>query len=62
MNPVLSDIYHLVIPAAPYVIAAYALLWIGLMGYVTVTLRRIGRLETELHVLEDAVARKGAGA
>ena len=61
MNPILKDVYHLVMPAAPYVIAAYALLWAGLLGYVAVTLRRVGRLEAELHLLEDAIARKGAG-
>ena len=62
MNPVLADIYHLVIPAAPYVIAAYALLWVGLFGYVAMTLRRVGRLETELRILEESASRKGSGA
>ncbi len=62
MDPVLQEIYSLVIPAAKYVLAAYAILWIGLFGYITVVLRRLGRIESELRVVEEAVARKGAAA
>jgi CcmD family protein len=58
MDPVLKEIYSLVIPAAPYVLAAYGILWIGLFGYITVVLRRLGRIESELRVVEDAVARR----
>jgi len=59
MDPVLKEIYSLVIPAAPYVLAAYGILWIGLFGYITVVLRRLGRIEAELRVVEEAVARRG---
>jgi CcmD family protein len=62
MNPMLAEIYKLVLPAAPYVLAAYALLWVGLFGYITATLRRLGRMEAELRVLEEAVSRKGSAA
>jgi CcmD family protein len=58
MDPVLKEIYSLVMPAAPYVLAAYGILWIGLFGYVTVVLRRLGKLEAELRVVEEAVARR----
>ena len=27
MNPILADIYSTILPSAPYIIAAYALLW-----------------------------------
>jgi CcmD family protein len=58
MDPVLKEIYSLVMPAAPYVLAAYGILWIGLFGYITVVLRRLGKIEAELRVVEDAVARR----
>lgn len=43
---------------APYVIAAYALIWATLIVFVGLTLRRLGRLEKELAVIEDSVARR----
>lgn len=58
MDPVLKEIYSLVMPAAPYVLAAYGILWIGLFGYITVMLRRLGKIEAELRVVEEAVARR----
>lgn len=58
MDPVLSAIYKTVLDAAPYVLAAYALLWIGLMGYIAFGIRRVSALEKELAVLEEAVARR----
>jgi CcmD family protein len=58
MDPVLKEIYSLVMPAAPYVLAAYGILWIGLFGYIAVVLRRLGKIEAELRVVEDAVARR----
>ena len=60
MDPVLKEIYSLVTPAAGYVLAAYLLLWVGLFGYVTAVLMRLGRIERELRVVEEAVARKSA--
>ena len=53
-----SLLYQLVLKDAPYVIAAYAVLWLALTGYVTVTLRRLMRLDREVKLLEDAVAAK----
>lgn len=58
MDPVLTEIYKTVLGAAPYVLAAYALLWIGLMGYVALGIRRVSALEKELTILEEAVARR----
>ena len=31
MNPILADIYSTILPSAPYIIAAYALLWVALL-------------------------------
>jgi CcmD family protein len=58
MDPILQQIYSTVLDAAPYVLAAYVLLWVGFFGYVSFILRRIGRLEKEIGVLEDSVARR----
>ena len=58
LDPVLMEIYSTVFDAAPYVIAAYALLWVGLMAYVAFTLRRITKVEKQLTVLEDAIERR----
>jgi CcmD family protein len=39
-------------PAAPYVIAAYALVWIIAMFYIWTIWRRVGKLESEFRALE----------
>lgn len=59
MDPVLQQIYQLVNPSLPYVIAAYGLLWLGLMVYVGVALRRVGRLERQLTLVEESLAKRG---
>jgi hypothetical protein len=56
MDPVLQEIYSTVLDAAPYVIAAYVLLWVGL--FVAFVLIRIGRVEKEVAVLEDSVEQR----
>lgn len=59
MDPVLKEIYQLVNPSLPYVIGAYGILWLGLMTYVGVTLSRLGKLEKQLALVEEAVAKRG---
>ena len=60
VNPTNAELYRLVLTDAPYVIAAYSVLWVTLIVYVTLVLRRILRLEREIAVLEEsAAARKG---
>ncbi len=51
-------LYDLVLKDAPYVIVAYAVLWLALAGYVTVTLRRLLKLDKEVKLLEDALKAK----
>jgi len=58
MDPVLEEIYRTVLGAAPYVLAAYGLLWVGLFGYVFMVLRRLSRVEKEIAVLEDSLERR----
>jgi len=59
MDPVLTEIYRTVLGAAPYVLAAYFLLWLGLMAYVAFGLRKVTALEKQLEVLEESIARRG---
>ena len=53
MNPILAEIYSTIIPSAPYVIAAYALLWVALLVYVLVIQRGMRRAEAQMRVLEE---------
>ena len=41
MNPILEQIYSTILPAAPYVIAAYALIWLALFVYVFIIMRGV---------------------
>jgi CcmD family protein len=58
MDPVLTEIYRTVITAVPYVLAAYGLLWVGLFGYITIVLMRLGKLEKQLVVVEESLSRR----
>ena len=62
MDPVLSEVYRTVITAAPYVLAAYGLLWVGLFGYITFVLMRLGKLEKQLDVVESSLDRRGVSS
>lgn len=57
-----KELYALVLTDAPYVIAAYGVLWLALCAYVTLVLRRIMRIEKEMAVLEEAVERRSSKA
>ena len=55
MNPILADIYSTVIPSAPFVIAAYVLVWAVLLIYVIKVVRDLKKTEEQIAVLEEAV-------
>lgn len=57
-DPTNLELYRLALTDAPYVIAAYAILWAAFVVYLTMVLRRIMRLEKEVAVLESAVERR----
>ena len=59
MDRILAQIYQLVVPSLPYVIGAYGILWLGLMVYVGMALNRVGKLEKQLALVEDALAKRG---
>ena len=56
MNPVLEEIYSTILPSAPYVIAAYALMWLVLLIYVFIIVRGLKKTEAQMGVLEDQLA------
>ena len=62
MDATNAELYKLVLADAPFVIAAYAVLWIALCVYITLVLRRMLRLEKELIVLEETAARRSGSA
>ena len=60
MDPTNKELYDLVLVDAPYVIAAYGVLWLSLTVYVTMVLRRLMRLEKEIEIVESSVKRREA--
>ncbi len=56
MNPILADIYSTILPSAPYVIGAYALLWAALFVYVSMIVRGMKKTEAQIAVLEEELA------
>jgi hypothetical protein len=54
----MQDIYSQVIPQAPYVIWAYALIWVSLLGFVGMVFVRLRRLDKQMQVLEEAIKRR----
>lgn len=55
MNEILLSVYGAVLPSAPYVIAAYALIWLILFVYTAITVRAIKKNERDIAGLEEAV-------
>lgn len=53
MNPILEEIYSTILPSAPYVICAYALLWVVLLAYVLVIMRGTRGAERQMRLVEE---------
>lgn len=60
MNEVLAEIYSTILPSAPYIIAAYALIWLALLVYVFIVMRGMKKSEAQMVVLEEALAERNA--
>lgn len=56
MDPILAEIYSTILPSAPFVIAAYALILIVLGVYVFVVSRNLKKSEAEIALLEEELA------
>jgi CcmD family protein len=55
MDPVLAEIYSTVLTAAPYVIAAYALMWLVLLCYLLFVTLGLKKTERQIAALEEAL-------
>jgi CcmD family protein len=58
MDPTNAELYKLVLPDAPFVVAAYAVLWLALIGYVSLVLSRLLKIEKEIKLVEEACAKR----
>jgi len=58
INPTNTELYRLALLDAPYVIAAYGVLWIMFVGYVTFILVRLLKTDKQIALLEDAVGKR----
>ena len=58
MDAILAEIYSTVLPAAPYVIAAYAGIWIVLFVFVGMLARKAGRTRADIKALQEALDRR----
>ena len=58
MDPILSEVYSTVLPAAPFVIAAYVGIWLALMVYVLVLSRRAKHTSDDIEALREALERR----
>ena len=56
MNAILAEIYSTIIPSAPFLIAAYALLLVVLFVFCFMQYRKVKAAERRLDLLEDAAA------
>lgn len=56
MNPVLAEIYSTVAPSMPFIIGAYALMWLAILVYMLVITLSYKKAEAQMAVLEEAVA------
>lgn len=55
IDPILEDIYSTILPSAPYVIVAYALIWVVLLVYMLVIARGTKRAEKQMVLLEEQI-------
>jgi CcmD family protein len=61
MDPILAEIYSTVLEAAPFVIAAYALIWVCVFAYVFVVTTRLKRTEQRMQLLEELLVARADG-
>ena len=55
MDAILAEVYSTVLPAAPFVIAAYVGIWLVLAVYVFVLGRRAKRIDRDLEAVKSAL-------
>ena len=62
MNSVLEQIYATILPSAPYVIAAYAIIWFVLLAYVVIIMVKLRTTVARIAVLEEMYASRQSDA
>ena len=55
MNPLLQEIYSTSLPSAPYIIVAYAFIWLLLGVWLFVQFRKQNAVAKQLMLLEEAM-------
>ncbi len=55
MDPILEEVYSTVLPAAPYVLAAYIGIWLVLFVFVLVLWRKSKRTADDVEALKKAL-------
>ena len=60
MNEILVDIYSTVVPSAPFIIGAYAIVWAALLVYVVITVNGLKKTEAQVALLEERLAQQQA--
>lgn len=55
MDPILSEVYSTVLPAAPYVLAAYVGILLALFAFVFSLWRKSKRTEADIDTLKRAL-------
>ncbi len=58
MNSILAEIYSTILPSAPFLIAAYALVWASLFVFLFAQYRKVTGVERRLTLLEEAAEDK----
>ena len=53
MNPLLEEIYSTILPSAPYIVLAYALVWVALFVWVLIVFNKQKKLEAQLQIFEE---------
>ena len=55
MDPIVSEVYSTVLPAAPYVLAAYIGIWLVLFIFVLVLWRKSKHTSEDIEALKQAL-------
>ena len=58
MDPVLADAYSTVLSGAPYVIGAYALIWVVLFAFVVALLAKSKKTQRDIGDLRESIERR----
>lgn len=62
MDPILSEVYSTVLPAAPYVIAAYVGILLALFAFILLLWRKSKRTEADIDALKRALEDREKGS